>query len=85
MPRRAAHWEQTVIVPLVRTAADQLVERGGEIEVERLGAARHAEPGGLPGEPERDRCTRRGRGSGDRESLVAALGILGTAGDLDDQ
>ena len=40
---------------------------------------------GLPGEPERHLRTRGGRGGGDGESLVQPLGVLGPAGDLDDQ
>ena len=85
IPRRAAHCEQTVIVPARQHRGHQLVQRRGEVEVELLGPTRYAEPRGLAGQPQRDLGAGRGRGGGDGEALVAALGVLGAAGDLDDE
>ncbi len=85
MPRRAAHCEQTVIVPLDEDRCDQLVEGRGELELELLRATRYAEPRGVAGQPQRHLGAGRRRGGGDGEALVEALGVLGAAGDLEDQ
>src|SRR3712207_8734774 len=47
--------------------------------------SRHAEPGGLPGEPHAHRHPAGERGHGDGETLVGALGRLGAAGQLQDE
>ena len=81
--RRAAHWEQTVTCPPATHGGEQVGQRRGERQRERLGPPGHREPRGLAGQPQRRRRRPSDRGGRDRERLVAALGVLGAAGHLD--
>ena len=61
----------------------QLCQRGGQVEVELLGPTWYGEPRSVTGQPELDRGPGGDGGSGHRERLVAALGILRATSDLD--
>ncbi len=63
----------------------QVGQRGGEVEDELLGATRDPEPGSITGQPQGDVGTTGNGGGCDGECLIGTLGILGAAGDLDDE
>ena len=85
MPRRAAHWVQTVTRPPATTTASRSasgVARSRTNSSARPGTPNHA---ASPVSQSDTSAPLADGGRGDRERLVAPLRILGTAGDLDDE
>src|SRR5215469_5823737 len=66
-------------------AAEQVAKRGRVVQLYLVHPAGQCEPGRLPGEPQRHRHPAGERGRGDVQGLAAALRLLFTRGDLDDE